>query len=164
MPITFPHNYQIYLSIYLNTEPTFLIRLRRNHVPSHWAISPQLYLHITIWREPCSRWKFLQFREKDIVTGCQICAVRRGLQTSHLNLHGNFWVCWTVWGLALLCRRHVVCSLLLQYNLSRFDCEFQMWTHCLSIRNKSWLTPPSETTFLNFLPFQTLWHDITYNQ
>ncbi|GBO30841.1 hypothetical protein AVEN_139936-1 [Araneus ventricosus] len=35
LPLTFPHNHQIYLGIYLKAGPTCLNRLGRNHVPAH---------------------------------------------------------------------------------------------------------------------------------
>lgn len=47
---------------------------------------------------------------------------------------------------------HVVCSLLLQRKLTRFDCEFHMRNHYLLIRNESRISLPSETSFLNVLP------------
>ncbi|GBN64387.1 hypothetical protein AVEN_129915-1 [Araneus ventricosus] len=43
--ITFRHNHQIYLDVYLNSGPTCLTRFGRNHVPARCASSGQLFSH-----------------------------------------------------------------------------------------------------------------------
>lgn len=157
MPITFAQNNQIYLGIYLSAGPTCLYWLCRFHVPTHWANPWQLSGHY-YWKTTFFQISVLSISEKGNRhwvpnLGCMGAAdfpleFLQQFMSLVSNMESGI----------ILQERHVLFSLFLPHILPRFYFEYQMQTYSLPVRNGSRFVPPSELTFPDVFPFQSLWH------
>lgn len=142
LQITFLHNHQMYLGIYLNARATCLTTHGKNYLSAHWTSS----------REFSHHWLKIPLFQISI----PLILVKG-------NIH---------WGTNLGCKG-VAPYLPLELLKSFMSLLISMgpgiamkeddtitqheMAHSLHIRNESRFAPPSKTSFVNALPFQSLW-------